>query len=86
MRDATCAVMNSSDVLHSFWVPAFRTKQDVVPGRYTRTWFEAKEPGTYGALCTEYCGTQHSNMKALVVAKPKRIRAMFKSWMSWLPR
>ena len=59
--------MTSEDVIHSLWVPAFRIKKDVVPGRYTREWFQAKEPGTYRILCTEYCGTGHSDMLSEVV-------------------
>jgi cytochrome c oxidase subunit 2 len=55
-------VMTSEDVIHSFYVPAFRTKQDVVPGRYTRTWFQATKPGDYHLFCAEYCGTEHSRM------------------------
>jgi len=58
--------MTSEDVIHSVWIPAFRVKKDVVPGRYTYTWFEAKEPGTYPLLCTEYCGTGHSDMLTVV--------------------
>ncbi|EYF06920.1 cytochrome c oxidase subunit II [Chondromyces apiculatus] len=60
--------MTSRDVLHSFFVPDFRIKQDVVPGRYTTVWFQATEPGTYQILCTEYCGTEHSYMRGQVVA------------------
>ena len=63
-------VMRSTDVLHSFWVPAFRIKNDVIPNRYTKLWFEAKTPGVYRLYCAEYCGTQHSNMKQLVVVHP----------------
>jgi len=59
-------VMRSNDVLHSFFVPAFRIKQDVIPNRYTSLWFEAKTPGLYRQFCTEYCGEQHSNMKTWV--------------------
>ncbi|HET6611581.1 MAG TPA: c-type cytochrome, partial [Kofleriaceae bacterium] len=59
-------VMKSSDVLHSFFVPAFRVKQDVIPGRYTDIWFEATEAGTYRLYCAEYCGTDHSQMKTFV--------------------
>ena len=55
-------VMTSQDVIHSFYVPAFRIKQDVLPGRYTTTWFQATKPGDYRLLCTEYCGTDHSRM------------------------
>lgn len=61
-------IMTSRDVIHSFFVPAFRVKQDVVPGRYTTVWFQAVEPGTYQILCAEYCGTGHSTMRGDVVA------------------
>ena len=54
--------MTSEDVIHSFFIPAFRVKQDVVPGRYTKVWFEATKPGQYHLFCTEYCGTEHSRM------------------------
>lgn len=60
-------IMTSRDVIHSFYVPAFRIKQDVVPGRAVTTWFEATEPGRYDILCTQYCGTRHSEMRAQVV-------------------
>ena len=55
-------VMTSEDVIHSFYVPAFRIKQDVLPGRYTSIWFHATRPGKYHLFCAEYCGTQHSGM------------------------
>jgi len=61
-------VMTSRDVVHSFYVPAFRIKQDVVPGRYTTLWFEVTEPGVYDILCAEFCGTGHSSMRGQVVA------------------
>lgn len=61
-------VMTSRDVIHSFFVPEFRVKQDVVPGRYTTVWFEAVAPGRYPILCTQYCGTGHSTMRGEVVA------------------
>jgi cytochrome c oxidase subunit II len=61
-------VMTSRDVIHSFYVPDFRIKQDVVPGRYTTAWFEAVAPGSYQILCTEYCGTDHSRMRGEVIA------------------
>ena len=63
-------VMRSKDVLHSFWVPAFRVKQDVIPNRYTKIWFEATTPGVYRQYCAEYCGDRHSFMKSLVVVHP----------------
>ncbi len=54
--------MTSEDVIHSFFIPAFRIKQDVLPGRYTRLWFEATKVGKYHLFCAEYCGTEHSMM------------------------
>jgi len=61
-------IMTSEDVIHSFFVPAFRTKQDVLPGRYETTWFEATQPGKYHLFCAEYCGTKHSGMIGWVYA------------------
>ena len=63
-------VMTSEDVIHSFFVPAFRLKRDVVPGRYTTTWFRATAPGEYQIYCAEYCGTAHADMLAKVVVHP----------------
>jgi cytochrome c oxidase subunit 2 len=60
-------IMSSEDVIHSFFVPAFRMKQDVLPGRYTTAWFRPTKPGTYHLFCAEYCGTQHSRMIGRVV-------------------
>ncbi len=60
-------VMRSDDVIHAMFVPAFRVKQDVVPGRRTTLWFEATREGTYSLFCAEYCGTQHSQMVGKVV-------------------
>jgi cytochrome c oxidase subunit 2 len=60
-------VMNSRDVIHSFFVPAFRIKSDVVPGRTMTAWFEATQPGTYPIWCAEYCGVSHSLMRGEVV-------------------
>jgi cytochrome c oxidase subunit II len=64
-------VMNSVDVLHSLYIPAFRVKQDVVPGRYTTLWFEAIREGTFHLFCTEYCGTNHSTMITSVRVLPE---------------
>jgi cytochrome c oxidase subunit II len=55
-------VMTSQDVIHSFFVPAFRVKQDVVPGREAEIWFQATKTGVFPLLCAEYCGTDHSMM------------------------
>lgn len=63
-------VMTSRDVIHSFYVPTFRVKMDVLPGRYTTAWFQAKEPGRYPIWCAEYCGLGHSLMRGEVVALP----------------
>jgi cytochrome c oxidase subunit 2 len=72
-------IMTSQDVIHSFYVPAFRMKQDVLPGRYTVEWFRATKPGTYHLFCAEYCGTQHSGMiGSIVVMDP----AQYEAWMS----
>jgi len=57
----------SQDVIHSFFVPAFRVKQDVLPNRYVFTWFKATQPGTYHLFCSQYCGTKHSGMVGQVV-------------------
>src|ERR1700756_1639729 len=71
-------IMTSQDVIHSFFIPAFRMKQDVLPGRYTVAWFRATKPGTYHLFCAEYCGTMHSGMVGdVVVMEPKDYQA----WM-----
>lgn len=72
--------MTSEDVIHSFFVPAFRVKADVVPGRYNTVWFEATEVGTYHLFCAEYCGTEHSRMiGSVVVMEPT-------AYQEWLAR
>jgi len=60
--------MASEDVIHSFFVPAFRMKYDVVPGRLRTMWFEATKPGKYRLFCAEYCGTKHAGMGGYVIA------------------
>ena len=71
-------IMTSQDVIHSFFVPAFRIKQDVLPGRYTVAWFHATKAGTYHLFCAEYCGTMHSGMVgSVVVMEPKD----YEAWM-----
>lgn len=71
-------VMMSEDVIHSLSIPDFRVKMDLVPGRYTKTWFQATKPGTYDLYCTEYCGTGHSSMLASVVVHRA---GGFKTWL-----
>jgi cytochrome c oxidase subunit 2 len=69
-------LMESQDVIHSFFVPAFRIKQDVVPGRENQTWFQATKLGTFHLLCAEYCGTDHSVMRGrIVVMRPEEYAA-----------
>jgi len=71
-------VLTSKDVIHSFWIPAFRVKQDAVPGKYSQIWFEASQSGDYAVNCTEYCGTKHSQMPLLIRAvDPKEYSAWY---------
>jgi cytochrome c oxidase subunit 2 len=72
-------LMTSEDVIHSFYVPAFRTKQDVLPGRYTTVWFRATKPGTYHLFCAEYCGAEHSRMIGSVIALPPQ---QYEEWLA----
>ena len=72
-------IMTSQDVIHSFFVPAFRIKQDVLPGRYTVAWFRATKPGTYHLFCAEYCGTWHSGMVGSVIVMPP---AEYEAWIN----
>jgi cytochrome c oxidase subunit II len=66
----------SEDVIHSFFVPAFRLKADVIPGRYTTLWFNATKVGRYRLFCAEYCGTKHSGMfGTVVVMEPSEYQA-----------
>lgn len=60
-------LMTSRDVIHSFYVPDFRLKRDAIPGRYVEIWFEAPKPGVHDVFCAEYCGLDHSVMRAQVV-------------------
>jgi len=72
-------LLTSEDVIHSFFVPAFRVKKDALPGRYSILWFEATRPGKYHLFCAEYCGTKHSAMIGTVtVMEP----AAFQAWLS----
>src|SRR5690606_9428607 len=68
--------MGSEDVLHSYYIPAFRVKADVIPGRYNELWFTATQAGTYHLFCAEYCGTKHSGMVGSVIAmEPQEFQA-----------
>ena len=75
-------IMASEDVIHSFFVPAFRMKADVLPGRYQIAWFQATRTGTFHLFCAEYCGTKHAGMGGkIVVMEP----AEFQTWLSGGP-
>ncbi|HEY2863868.1 MAG TPA: cytochrome c oxidase subunit II [Casimicrobiaceae bacterium] len=72
-------IMTSQDVIHDFFMPVFRIKQDVLPGRYTSLWFEATKPGDYHLFCSQYCGTDHARMIGhVVVMEP----AAFARWLT----
>ncbi len=72
-------IMTSEDVIHSFYIPAFRVKTDVMPGRYTTLWFEATEAGEHHLFCAEYCGTKHAEMIGKVVAMEPQA---FQDWLA----
>lgn len=72
-------IMASQDVIHSFFVPAFRVKHDVVPGRYQNLWFRAERTGSFQLLCAEFCGTDHSRMIGRVVVMEP---AEYESWLA----
>lgn len=72
-------IMTSQDVIHSFYIPAFRVKQDVLPDHYTSIWFEATQPGTYHLFCAEYCGTDHAEMGGSVIVMPE---AEYQQWLT----
>ena len=75
-------IMTSQDVIHSFYIPAFRMKQDVLPGRLTSEWFEPSQVGRYHLFCAEYCGTEHSKMGGwAVVMEP----ADYERWLKGAP-
>jgi len=75
-------IMTSQDVIHSFYIPAFRMKQDVVPGRLTSEWFQPSQVGRYHLFCAEYCGTEHSRMGGwAVVMEP----ADYEKWLRGSP-
>jgi cytochrome c oxidase subunit 2 len=71
--------MTSQDVIHSFYVPAFRVKQDVLPGKYTTEWFKPTKLGEFHLFCAEYCGTNHSGMIGRVVVMEP---AAYERWLS----
>ena len=72
-------LISSEDVIHSYYIPAFRQKMDAVPGKTTTMWFEATKPGEYQLFCAEYCGTQHSGMIGKIVAMEPRA---YQQWLA----
>jgi cytochrome c oxidase subunit II len=72
-------LLTSEDVIHSFFIPAFRVHMDVLPNRYTSVWFQATQPGEYHLFCSQYCGTNHAGMIGTVVVQEQ---ADFESWLS----
>src|SRR5437016_8673234 len=72
-------IATSEDVIHDFFVPAFRVKADVIPGRYVTIWFHATRPGRYHLFCAEYCGTKHSGMTGSVVVMDA---PEYQAWLS----
>ncbi len=74
-------LLTSADVIHSFYVPSFRLKQDALPGMYTALWFQATLLGKQQVFCAEYCGTSHSAMKAdLIVMEPQAYQDWLEGW------
>ncbi len=71
-------IMTSQDVIHDFYVPAFRTKQDVIPGRFTSMWFQATQTGEFSLFCSQYCGTNHSEMVGKVIVMTPQD---FQAWL-----
>ena len=78
----TKLLMTSEDVIHSFFIPAFRTKADVIPGRYTSLWFNATKPGRYHLFCAEYCGAEHSRMIGTIVVQAPED---YQRWLASVP-
>jgi cytochrome c oxidase subunit 2 len=70
--------IESSDVIHDFWVPQLARKMDAVPGRSAYIWLQADTPGTYQGVCSEFCGAQHARMHFLVIAEPD---ADYAAWL-----
>jgi cytochrome c oxidase subunit II len=75
-------VLASQDVIHSFYIPAFRVKQDAVPGRYAIIWFQPDKIGEYHLFCAEYCGTEHSKMIGRVIVMDQM---KYQEWLAGTP-
>lgn len=72
-------VMTSADVIHGFYLPEFRLKQDILPGSYTSLWLQPEKEGKYDIYCTQYCGTGHSTMRAVMIVMPDE---EYREWLA----
>ena len=79
LGSAVRLIMSSQDVIHSFFIPAFRIKHDVVPGAVESIWFRPRRPGVFHLFCAEYCGTDHSRMTGRIVVMEQ---AAFEQWLA----
>jgi cytochrome c oxidase subunit 2 len=79
-NEAIRIVLTSDDVIHGFFIPAFRLKMDVVPGRYNKIWFCPTQPGEYPIFCSVYCGTRHSEMRSWCIVH--KSRAEYEEWLA----
>jgi cytochrome c oxidase subunit 2 len=79
VNHAVRLIMSSQDVIHSFFVPAFRVKHDVVPGTSAQIWFDPLKTGVFHLFCAEYCGTDHSRMTGRIVVMPQQ---EFEQWLA----
>ena len=82
VNQAIKLTLGSEDVIHSFFIPAFRLKQDVVPGRFATEWFQPTRTGTYRFYCSEYCGMDHAKMEGFVYVMPPD---EYKQWLEQAP-
>ncbi|ABQ24630.1 cytochrome c oxidase subunit II [Geotalea uraniireducens] len=72
-------IMTSADVIHGFYLPEFRLKQDILPGSYTSLWLQPEKEGKYDIYCTQYCGTGHSTMRAVMIVMPEE---EYREWLA----
>lgn len=79
LNEPVKVILHSRDVDHSFYVPAFRIKKDVIPGRTNTEWFLPTKVGSYDVFCAEYCGLRHSYMYSTIVVLPEK---QYNDWMS----
>ncbi len=78
--------LTTRDVIHSFWIPNLRVKQDTLPGHMIPVWFDAQKPGTYPWVCAELCGWGHYTMQAKVIVHPKEGPDSYEAWLKQVTR